>query len=280
MVGMLSNLIQGKDGNLYGTTGFGGNTQLCGAGCGTVFQITLQGKFTTLYSFSGPDGTDPSSLIEVKAGEFYGTTNNGGTNDDGTIFRLVAYAPLSVNKSGMGTVISGDGHIYCGADCSNTYNGGAQVGLTAIPAPGYTFSAWTGCDNGNGDFCLMTMDSAKDVTATFTTSNVGLTSLVLNPSSVKGGNISIATIMLNAPAPPGGLGVGMATNSPMAVHPPSMVVIPEGRTFYSFAVRTTPVRTTTMANIIASAGASQVNATLTVTTGYGSSQAPPSGPQR
>ncbi len=269
-------LVQAADGNFYGTTHIAGANN-----AGTIFRITPEGTLVTLHSFEGSDGSFPvAGLAQGADGNLYGTAYLGGANDDGTVFRLVAYAPLSVAKSGMGTIISGDGHIYCGTVCSFTYDGGTQVGLTAIPAPGYTFSNWTGCDNAQGNFCTMMMSSAKDVTATFTVSNVGLTSLVLNPSSVKGGNISIATISLNAPAPPGGLGVGVATNSPLAVHPPSLVLIPEGRTSFSFAVRTSVVRMTTVANVIASAGTSQVNATLTVTTGYGSSQAPSSEPQR
>ncbi len=151
---------------------------------------------------------------------------------------------------------------------SYVYGRGTQVGLTAVPAPGYTFSSWTGCDNAQGDFCLMTMDSAKTVNATFIISNVGLTSLVLNPSTVKGGNISIATITLNAPAPEGGLGVAVTSDQPLVVHPPSYVIVPGGRSSFSFAVRTTPVRGTTVANVTATANGSQVNATLTVTPTY------------
>jgi uncharacterized repeat protein (TIGR03803 family) len=270
-------LMQATDGNFYGTTTAGG----ANGDRGTIFRITPGGAFTTLYSFCAlqncADGLFPSgALLQAADGNLYGTTYGGGAQSSGTVFRLDIHSTLSVAKSGVGVVISGDGHIYCGNGCTYSYIDGTQVGLTAIPAPGYTFSNWVGCDNVNGDFCSVTMDSAKNVTATFTTSNVGLTSLVLNPSSVKGGNISIATVTLNAPAPPGGLGVGVATNSPVVVHPPSTVLIPEGRTSYSFAVRTSVVRMTTVANIIASAGASQVNATLTVTTGYSSSQAPSS----
>ncbi len=262
-------LIQAHDGNLYGTTFFGGNFQSCVLGCGIIFKLNLAGTFTTVYSFSGGDGSFPAAaLFEAEPGMFYGTTSAGGAHGDGTVFRFDFTALLSVAKSGMGTVISGDGHIYCGSLCSYNYGDGTQVGLTAIPAPGYTFSTWTGCNNMNGAFCSVTMDGDQDVIATFTVSNVGLTSLVLNPSSVKGGNISIATITLNAPAPPGGLGVAITTDQPLVVHPPLFVIVPGGRTSFSFAVRTTPVRATTVANVTASANASQVSATLTVTPTY------------
>src|SRR5215813_9968295 len=49
-------LIQAKDGNLYGTTSYGGASDL-----GTVFTIDLSGNLTLLHSFSGPDGSLPSS---------------------------------------------------------------------------------------------------------------------------------------------------------------------------------------------------------------------------
>jgi len=257
-------LVQGTEGNFYGAAYTGGAKRN-----GTIYKITPQGALATLYTFSGPDGANPQGrLVQGADGYFYGTTETGGANNRGTIFRLVAYAPVSVTKAGSGTVTSGDEHIYCGSVCSYTYDGGTQVGLTEIPAPGYTFAGWSGCNNVQNGVCLVQMSSAKTVTATFTTSNVGLTSLVLNPSSVKGGNISLATITLNAPAPDGGLGIAITTDHPEAVHPPSLVMVPGGRTSFAFAVRTSVVRATTKANVTASADASQVSATITVTPTY------------
>jgi uncharacterized repeat protein (TIGR03803 family) len=46
-------LINGSDGNLYGTTHNGGTSS------GTIFVITLGGALTTLHSFRGPDGAEP-----------------------------------------------------------------------------------------------------------------------------------------------------------------------------------------------------------------------------
>jgi uncharacterized repeat protein (TIGR03803 family) len=83
--GPFAGLVQGTDGNFYGTTGFGGNTT-CPDGesvsCGTVFQITPGGTLTTLYDFCGqpdcPDGYNPSGLTLGRDGNFYGTTPLGG----------------------------------------------------------------------------------------------------------------------------------------------------------------------------------------------------------
>jgi uncharacterized repeat protein (TIGR03803 family) len=77
-------LIQGSDGNFYGTTLQGG-----ASGYGTVFQLTPAGTLTILYSFKGsPDGSAPASLIQGSDGNFYGTTRNGGLSWAGTVFEL------------------------------------------------------------------------------------------------------------------------------------------------------------------------------------------------
>jgi hypothetical protein len=108
------------------------------------------------------------------------------------------------------------------------------------------------------------MSSARNVTATFTQKLVTLTSLVLKPSTVKGGNLSSATVTLSLPAPPGGVSVAISTDHPEVVHPPSQVVVPGGQNSVSFAVRTFVVHAETVASLTASAGSSHVGATLTV----------------
>jgi uncharacterized repeat protein (TIGR03803 family) len=109
-------LVQGIDGNLYGTTGDGGaytnlNNQIGGAG--TVFKITAAGAETVLYSFTwdvgitgSADGGDPSGLLQGTDGNFYGTTQVGGYYNQGTVF--------SITPAGVETVLysfSGNGGI-------------------------------------------------------------------------------------------------------------------------------------------------------------------------
>ncbi len=69
-------LIQGSDGNFYGTTYFGGAN-----GFGTVFKVTPGGTETVLYSFAGGgDGQHPyAGVIQGSDGNFYGTTYQGGS---------------------------------------------------------------------------------------------------------------------------------------------------------------------------------------------------------
>jgi len=84
-----ASLIQANDGNFYGTATYGGTSPPCGADCGTIFSITSTGTLTTLHSFAGSDGANPeAALIQANDGNFYGTTYRGGTNQEGTVFRL------------------------------------------------------------------------------------------------------------------------------------------------------------------------------------------------
>jgi len=99
----LGTLIEGTDGNFYGTTDLGGNQAgYCRVyGCGTVFKITPQGKFTTIYRFCSQancaDGADPYQLTQGADGYFYGVTGTGGSYSvvGGTIFKLSAEGGLT-----------------------------------------------------------------------------------------------------------------------------------------------------------------------------------------
>ena len=88
-------LIQGIDGNLYGTTRGGG-----AYGDGTVFLITPAGTLTTLHSFCAqtncPDGLNPEGgLVQAANGSFYGTTLSGGAYSDGTVFLITPAGALT-----------------------------------------------------------------------------------------------------------------------------------------------------------------------------------------
>jgi len=85
-------LTVGADGSFYGTTVYGG-----AYGPGTVFRLTRNNKGDwaerVLHSFqgNGKDGSNPWAGVAVsKAGNLYGTTAYGGTDDRGTVFELTA----------------------------------------------------------------------------------------------------------------------------------------------------------------------------------------------
>ena len=101
-------LVQGADGNFYGTTSGGG----AGGENGTVFKITPAGTLTTLYAFclqggpdyiDCPDGAGPvGSLVQGSDGSFYGTTQGGGANCEadfgagcGTVFKITPAGTLT-----------------------------------------------------------------------------------------------------------------------------------------------------------------------------------------
>ena len=119
-------LVEGSDGNFYGTTFAGGANNT-----GTVFTISPVGTITVLHSFDGVDGANPTAnLIEGSDSNFYGTTFGGGTNDFGTVFQITPGGSLvTLHQFGgvdgahpTAELLEGnDGNFY-----GTTYNGGAN----------------------------------------------------------------------------------------------------------------------------------------------------------
>jgi uncharacterized repeat protein (TIGR03803 family) len=87
-------LVRDAAGNLYGTTQYGGTSNL-----GVVFKLSATGKETVLHSFTGgADGVYPyGGLFRDAAGNLYGTTEIGGTSNLGVVFKI--------SKTGKETVL-------------------------------------------------------------------------------------------------------------------------------------------------------------------------------
>jgi uncharacterized repeat protein (TIGR03803 family) len=142
-------LVQGTDGNLYGTSVDGGANQSCTfGGCGTAFKITTAGALTTLYNFCSKrncaDGDQPDGLVQGGDGNFYGTTGAGGLLV-GTVFKLTPTGVLTTlhefdttDGSGpFGIVEASDGNFY-----GTTGEGGAHgLGKIFKITPGGTFTS-------------------------------------------------------------------------------------------------------------------------------------------
>jgi YVTN family beta-propeller protein/uncharacterized repeat protein (TIGR03803 family) len=172
-------LVQGTDGNFYGTTYLGGSGSLCPDttdGCGTVFKTTPGGMLTSLYSFcqqSGcADGEYPQAgLVQGTDGNFYGTTTSGGANGVGTVFKITPGGMLTpfysfCQQSGCtdgadpqaGLVQGTDGNFY-----GTTASGGAQGSGTIFKitsggmlTPLYSFCQQANCTDGADPYAGLT----------------------------------------------------------------------------------------------------------------------------
>jgi uncharacterized repeat protein (TIGR03803 family) len=109
---VVAGLVQGTDGNFYGTASGGG---VGGFYNGTVFKITPAGVLTTLYSFcplgfSCTDGVGPSAgLVQGTDGNFYGTTTDGGAHQGGTVFKITPRGTLTTLYSFCALASCADG---------------------------------------------------------------------------------------------------------------------------------------------------------------------------
>ena len=107
--------------------------------------------------------------------------------------------------------------------------------------------------------------SGKQVSAALTVNPPTLSSLTLSPSTVKGGSSSNGTVVLNGPAPTGGVLVRLSSNNPALVTLPSSVTVAAGSRSAKFTALTKPTATRTVVTITASSGAIQRRANLAVT---------------
>jgi uncharacterized repeat protein (TIGR03803 family) len=149
-------MVEGSDGNFYGVSNSGG----IGAN-GTVFKITPSGTYTLLHIFaSSGDVTNPiASLVQGSDGNFYGTTEQGGTNGDGGVFKITPAGTETVLWSfgGTGDGINGNSNLVIGAD-GNFYG-----------------TCSSGGANGNGTFFKITPTGSETVLYSFGTGSDGQT---------------------------------------------------------------------------------------------------------
>ncbi len=154
-------LVQGADGNFYGTTLEGGAQY----GWGTVFKITPAGLLSNLYSFTGgADGGSPDAkLVPGADGTLYGTTSEGGAGS-GTVFAISTngvFATLYSFSGGndgsspyAGVIQANDGNLY-GTTAYGGTNGDGTVFQITTHGQLTTLYSFTGGNDGSSPFAAL-----------------------------------------------------------------------------------------------------------------------------
>ncbi|MEO0802914.1 MAG: choice-of-anchor tandem repeat GloVer-containing protein [Cyanobacteria bacterium J06642_2] len=152
-------LLEGADGNFYGTSFNGGEFECLRAGCGTVYRVTPEGDIAIVHDFNGLDGETPTAgLIIGNDGAFYGTTRDGGEFDNGTVFRVTPegdFIRLHSFSIGDGSspsaklVLGPDGNFYGTTQFGGIENSGGTV--FRITPSGLLITLYTFAFNDNRD---------------------------------------------------------------------------------------------------------------------------------
>jgi uncharacterized repeat protein (TIGR03803 family) len=159
-------LVRDGSGNLYGTTSAGGSS-----GLGTVFKIDPSGTETVLHNFTGnPDGAKPYAglVMDPSSGNLYGTTEQGGTSNLGTVFGVDNNGTETVLHSFTGgpdgadpkarLMLDAGGNLY-----GTTFTGGSSSAGTVFELDTTNTEsvlyAFTGGSDGGNPFGGVTQDS-------------------------------------------------------------------------------------------------------------------------
>ena len=215
----VAKLVMDANGNLYGTTQFGGaNFSSCN--CGTVFELVKPTGTSTswaervLYNFGAftGDGTSPSRFLVFHGGVLYGTTTTGGTNNDGTVFQLTRQPGLWAesilfNFSGSdGDEPSGITADTAGNLFGVTYGGGAacdcgvvyELSPPAIAGDSWTYTvlySFTGKSDGAQPFAPLARDAAGNLFGTTRNApHLRGSAFKLKAPAVSGGAWSLAVL--------------------------------------------------------------------------------------
>jgi uncharacterized repeat protein (TIGR03803 family) len=138
-------LIQGSDGNFYGTTFVSSEGNQSQPNGGTVFSVTPKGQFSLLHTFlpgvknNYPNGNNPSAIVEGSDGNLYGVTSNGGVPGDGVLYRVGRKSGFKVIHSFCSATSCTDGYI------PETIVAGTDGNLYGLTIAGGTGNCFAGC---------------------------------------------------------------------------------------------------------------------------------------
>lgn len=148
-------IIQGSDGNIYGSCYSGGSK-----GNGTIFKMTTSGVYTVLRHLSAPtDGGNPYGVLYQNSdGVLYGLNRTGGAYTSGTAFKITtagaftllhSFSPITEGSTPNGGFVKGnDGNFYAMINTGGTYGFGTAFRMTAAGAV-TVLVHFNGAKNGN-----------------------------------------------------------------------------------------------------------------------------------
>ena len=163
-------LVHDGAGNFYGTTSSGGT-----ANKGTVYKVTSAGIYTQLHSFvGGSDGDYPyAGLVADGAGNFYGTTANGGANNQGTVYKMTSAGVVSVIHSFAAAsdganpyaalVLDSAGNLYGTSSTGAANNSGSVFKLTSTRVFSVLHSFGAAGDGANPSEAALVPDEAGNL---------------------------------------------------------------------------------------------------------------------
>ncbi len=214
-------VIEGADGNYYGTTEQGGLSAKCQGGCGVIFKVTPQGMLTLVHSFDLSDGGNiEEPLLQATDGNFYGTASTGGAVNSeicntgglpgcGTIFRITRTGTFSVLHNFQpdeganpfsGLLQATNGQLYGATDDGGLGQGhqdGAVFSLgiglapfvSLVPASG---AAGAAVDILGGNFIGVSSVTFNGVAAAFTVVSQALITTTV-PAGAASGRVQVVT---------------------------------------------------------------------------------------
>lgn len=229
----LSGVIQGSDGDFYGT-----DEGVPGAG--SLYRVDATGKLSFVNRFDGADGYRPNyRVVQGSDGFLYGSTPEGGLLDfqGGDIFRFSTTGALRVLHSFTTAGSEGfipNSELFQGAD-------GALYGVNGIGGVG-----------GRGTIFRINQRA------------LGLVASVsVNPTLLHSGQTSVGTVTLSSPAPVGGLVVTLGALQGQIVVP-ATVTVPAGATKATFTVKALTIGAMVRVRIYASFDGQGVRTVITV----------------
>src|SRR6266403_2186132 len=203
------------------------------------------------------------------------------------------YAGFATNPVDFGVVVFSGEFSADGTTPTGNITGIEDIGSPSGPNPGVAFNAtysvspsptngrgtMTVTSGTGGDAVIYMISPAKFVAVSLNDTNPAVllfeqasppptlfhSSLILNPTSVTGGNSSTGTVTLSGPAPTGGAQVTLSSSNTTVARVPSSVTVGAGATSATFTVTTSDVATSTTVTISAAYGGVTKTASLTVT---------------